>query len=74
MENAVRKSYKTVVISDVHLGSRYSKVNEVCDFLASVDCERLNLNGDTIDGWQLIKNDYQFWGADQARFLRLVLK
>lgn len=74
MENAVRKSYKTVVISDVHLGSRYSKVNEVCDFLASVDCERLILNGDTIDGWQLMKNDYQFWGADQARFFRLVLK
>ena len=58
----MRKSYKTVVISDVHLGSRYSKVNEVCDFLASVDCDRLILNGDTIDGWQLMQNDYQFWG------------
>ena len=74
MENTEKKKYKTVVVSDIHLGSRYSKVHEVSDFIDSVDCERLILNGDTIDGWQLQQNDYEFWGADQARFVRLVLK
>ena len=74
MENTEKKKYKTVVVSDIHLGSRYSKVHEVSDFIESVDCERLILNGDTIDGWQLQQNDYEFWGADQARFFRLVLK
>ena len=74
MENTEKKKYRTVVVSDIHLGSRYSKVHEVSDFIESVDCERLILNGDTIDGWQLQQNDYEFWGADQARFFRLVLK
>ena len=74
MENTEKKKYQTVVVSDIHLGSRYSMVHEVSDFIESVDCERLILNGDTIDGWQLQQNDYEFWGADQARFFRLVLK
>lgn len=65
---------KTVVLSDIHLGTKFSKVTEVTDFLASVDCDRLIFNGDTIDGWQLRKNDYQYWGAEQARFFRVILK
>lgn len=69
-----RLSYRTVVLSDIHLGSRYSKVIEVSDFLSMVDCERLILNGDTIDGWQLQKNDYEYWGPDYARFFRIILK
>ena len=69
-----RKKYRTVVVSDIHLGTKYSKVVQVSDFLASVDCERLVLNGDTVDGWQLNKNDYKFWGAEQARFFRIILK
>lgn len=69
-----RKSYRTVVVSDIHLGTRYSKVSQVSDFLASIDCERLVLNGDTIDGWQLRKNDYQYWGTEQARFFRIIMK
>ena len=68
-----RLSYRTIVLSDIHLGSRYSKVVEVGDFLSGVDCERLIFNGDTIDGWQLQKNDYAFWGPDHARFFRVVM-
>ena len=75
MENIVdRKVYRTVVVSDIHLGTKYSKVRQVSDFLASVDCERLILNGDTIDGWQLQKNNYQYWGPEQARFFRIIMK
>ena len=75
MENIVdRKVYRTVVVSDIHLGTKYSKVRQVSDFLASVDCERLILNGDTIDGWQLQKNNYQYWGSEQARFFRIIMK
>lgn len=69
-----RKTYKTVVMSDIHLGSKYSKVVEAGNFLASVDCDRLILNGDTIDGWQLQKNGYEFWGAEQSRFFRIIMK
>ncbi len=71
---AERHKYRTVVVSDIHLGSKFSKVTEVSNFISSVDCERLILNGDTIDGWQLKKNDYEFWGPQQARFFRIILK
>ncbi len=69
-----RKSCRTLVLSDIHLGTAFSKVKEVCDFLSRFDCERLVLNGDTIDGWQVMRNDYQFWGPDQARFFRIIMK
>ena len=52
-----RPHYKTVVISDVHLGSPHSKVREVSEFLSSVDCDRLIMNGDIVDGWQLHNSD-----------------
>lgn len=69
-----RLRYRTVVVSDIHLGTRFSKVTQVSDFLASLDCDTLILNGDTIDGWQLQKNNYQFWGPEQARFFRIIMK
>lgn len=62
------------MLSDIHLGTKYSKVEQVSDFLSSLDCERLIFNGDTVDGWQLKKNDYKFWGVCQARFFRIILK
>ncbi len=74
MDMISRNIYRTVVVSDIHLGSKYSKATEVANFLASVDCDRLILNGDTIDGWQLQKNDYEFWGAEQSRFFRVIMK
>lgn len=74
MQETERKRFRTVVLSDIHIGTRFSKITQVSDFLASIDCDRLILNGDTIDGWQLNKNNYQYWGAEQARFFRIVLK
>lgn len=69
-----RRIYRTVVLSDIHLGSRFSKVKEVGDFLSSVDCDTLIFNGDTIDGWQLQKKDNAFWGAEHSRFFRIIMK
>lgn len=45
--------YKTLVISDVHLGTKGSKAKELVKFLKQCSCDRLILNGDIIDGWQL---------------------
>ena len=69
-----RKKYRTVVLSDIHLGSKYSKVAQAADFLASVDAETLIFNGDTIDGWQLQKKDNAFWGVEHSRFFRIIMK
>lgn len=45
--------YKSIFISDVHLGSKGSKANDLCAFLKQNTCENLFLVGDIIDGWQL---------------------
>ncbi len=66
------RKYKTIFISDVHLGTVNCKVREVVHFLKNTRCQRLVLNGDIIDGWQL--NRGSDWSRDHTRFLRLVLK
>ena len=48
-----RRHYRTLVLSDIHLGTSHSKTEEVSHFLSHVDCDRLILNGDIIDGWHL---------------------
>ena len=52
MKEAPRK-FKTIFISDVHLGTENCKAREVIHFLKNTRCQRLVLNGDIIDGWQL---------------------
>ncbi len=63
---------RTVIISDVHLGTSDSKVNEVNHFLRHVRCAKLILNGDIIDGWQLTRSGQ--WQKPHTRFVRIVLK
>ena len=63
---------RTVILSDVHLGTVDSKVAEVNHFLRHVRCEKLILNGDIIDGWQLKRNGQ--WTKAHTHFIRIVLK
>jgi UDP-2,3-diacylglucosamine pyrophosphatase LpxH len=70
MKNLLR--VRTVVLSDVHLGTPDSKVREVNHFLRHVRCEKLILNGDIIDGWQLKRRGR--WTKAHTRFIRIVLK
>lgn len=51
----LRTFYSTIVLSDIHLGTSHSKTTEVTNFLKSVNCRRLILDGDIIDGWALRK-------------------
>jgi UDP-2,3-diacylglucosamine pyrophosphatase LpxH len=63
---------RTVILSDVHLGTADSKAEEVNHFLRTVRCEKLILNGDIIDGWQLRRGGQ--WTKAHTRFIRIVLK
>lgn len=67
-----RLRVRTVIISDVHLGTPGCKVREVNHFLRTVRCEKLILNGDIIDGWQLRRAGS--WTRAHTRFVRIVLK
>jgi len=63
---------RTVVLSDIHLGTVDSKVAEVNHFLRHVRCEKLILNGDIIDAWQLKRSGR--WTKTDTHFIRVVLK
>ena len=53
-----RRRYRTVWISDVHLGTRGCNAQMLIDFLDSVDSETMYLVGDIIDGWRMKKRFY----------------
>lgn len=48
--------YRTIWISDFHLGTKDCQAELLLDFLRQHECERLYLVGDIIDGWQLKKS------------------
>lgn len=64
--------YKTIVLSDVHLGTTGSKAKELVNFLKMHSCDKLILNGDIIDGWQLKK--YGIWKKKHTKFIRVVMR
>ena len=65
------KTYKTIFISDIHLGSRGCKADLLCDFLKNNTSENLFLVGDIIDGWRLKKKFY--WPQSHTNVIRRIL-
>ncbi|MEG3088000.1 UDP-2,3-diacylglucosamine diphosphatase [Sphingomonas sp. PB4P5] len=53
-----RQQFRTIWISDVHLGTRGCNAEMLIDFLDHVDSDTLYLVGDIIDGWRLRKKFY----------------
>lgn len=70
----LRKFYSTIVLSDIHLGTLHSKTVEVGNFLRSVNCKRLILNGDIIDGWALRKGGTRKWQTSHTDFFKIIMK
>ena len=52
------RHYRTIWISDVHLGSRGAQAEALLGFLKHTDSEYLFLAGDIVDGWQIRKSWY----------------
>ena len=67
-----RLRYRTVILSDTHLGTRDAKARELLHFLRHIRCDKLVLNGDIIDFWSLRRRPY--WTADHTAVLRRILK
>jgi len=53
-----RRRYRTIWISDIHLGTRGCNAKMLIDFLDSVDSDTIYLVGDIIDGWRLKRRFY----------------
>ncbi|MBE0638647.1 MAG: UDP-2,3-diacylglucosamine diphosphatase [Bacteroidales bacterium] len=64
--------YKTIVISDVHLGTKDSKSKELSKFLKYNHCRRLILNGDIVDAWNLQR--YGKWTKKDTRVFRRIIQ
>lgn len=63
--------YRTIWISDVHLGTAGCKAEHLVDFLKHSECETLYLVGDIIDGWKLQGSWY--WPQEHTNVVRKVL-
>lgn len=63
--------YRTVWISDVHLGTAGCKAEHLVEFLKGHTCDSLYLVGDIIDGWKL-KNHF-YWPQEHTNVVRKVL-
>ena len=57
-----RKSYRTIWISDFHLGTKRAQAESLLSFIAKCDCQTMYLVGDIVDNWALKKS----WQWDQS--------
>jgi len=64
--------FRTLILSDVHLGAPDCQIDKVNHLLKQSRCEKLILNGDIIDGWSLGRQGG--WNRKHTRFIRYVLK
>ena len=70
------RRYRSVFISDIHLGTRGCQAELLLDFIRHIECDHLYLVGDIIDGWKM-KGGW-FWPQSHndvvQKFLRLARK
>jgi UDP-2,3-diacylglucosamine pyrophosphatase LpxH len=63
--------YKTIWISDIHLGADACKADKLCAFLKQNNCDNLYLVGDIIDGWKLERK--WNWPQEHSNVIRRIL-
>lgn len=71
METEARLSFRSIFLSDLHLGSAACDTAALQDFLASVECENLYLVGDLLDFW--VGTHSRRWRQAHTDVLRAIL-
>lgn len=66
------KQYKSIFISDVHLGTKFSKAEMLLEFLRDHESQQLYLVGDIIDGWA-IKRKFK-WPQEHSDVIQKILR
>lgn len=66
-----QRKYRTIWISDVHLGYKGCKADYLLDFLRATECEYLYLIGDIIDVWSMQRTMY--WPQAHNNVIRTIL-
>jgi UDP-2,3-diacylglucosamine pyrophosphatase LpxH len=67
-----RRQFRTIWISDVHLGTKGCNAELLIDFLDHTDSETIYLVGDIIDGWRLKKKFY--WPPEHNDIVWRIMK
>ena len=64
---------RSIFISDLHLGSRHCQVDNLLEFLKSIECDTLYLVGDIIDIWAMKSKGF-YWPPTHNRVLSRLLR
>lgn len=68
----MEKTYRSIFISDVHLGTKDCKAELLNNFLKHNTCSTLYLVGDIIDGWKIKQNKWR-WKQSHTNVVRRIL-
>ena len=71
-DETAERRFRTLFISDVHLGARGSQADRLLDFLRSHDADTIYLVGDIVDGWAL--KSYWHWPQSHNDFVQKLLR
>lgn len=64
--------YKSIFISDIHLGTKFSQAEHLLEFLKDTESDNLFLVGDIIDGWA-IKRKFR-WYQSHSDVVQKILR
>jgi len=64
--------YKSIFVSDIHLGTKFSKAESFLDFMKENESDNLYLVGDIIDGWAM-KRKFR-WVQSHSDVIQKVLR
>ena len=67
-----QKTYRSIFISDCHLGTKDCKAGQLNNFLKHNSCDTLYLVGDIIDAWKIQQNRWR-WKQSHTNVVRRVL-
>ena len=66
------KTYRSIFISDVHLGTNECQAEKLNNFLKNNSCDTLYLIGDIIDAWRIQQNKWR-WKQSHTNVVRRLL-
>ena len=65
-------SYRSVFISDIHLGTNMSQADKLLDFMKTFECEKIYLVGDIIDCWAMSRK--KMWKQFHSDLIQKLLR
>ena len=72
LNTVMNKTYRSIFISDVHLGTKDCQADRLNNFLKHNSCHTLYLVGDIIDAWKIQQNKLR-WKQSHTNVVRRVL-